>query len=101
MKLLSDVLAFISLGFLSVPAWHLNHYAALAAKLTLKNVRIADDVAAERHRQLLKKVQDLRDQWKPWKARCLQIGTVAGLLAGLLTAWVSLREAFAAVTPAH
>jgi hypothetical protein len=92
LKLIADSLAFASLCCLSVPAWHVNRYARLAARITLNRVRLADPELARRHRALLEKLQRLRDEWKPWKAWCLHVGTSAGLLAALLTVVVSLRE---------
>jgi len=94
-KLVADSLAFLSLCFLSVPAWHINHYARLAARVTLTRVELTDPVVKERHSALLKKLSDVRDGWKPWKAWCLHIGTVSGLLAALLTVIVSVSEAMA------
>lgn len=40
---------------------------------------------AERHGKMLARMQALRDNWKPWKAWMLHIGTVAGLLAAALS----------------
>ncbi len=92
MKALADVLALVSAAFLAVPAYYINHYAALASRVTLTRIRLADPELDARHRQLLEKLQKLRDEWKPWKAWCLHVGTAAGLLAAALTAIVSVRE---------
>lgn len=85
MKLAINLLTLLSAACLSVPAWHFNHYAALAARLSLSRVTLKDEELAKRHSALLGKLQALRDDWKPWKALLLHIGTVAGLLAAALT----------------
>jgi hypothetical protein len=100
-KLLADSFALLSLCFLSVPAWYINHYARLAARVTLTRVVLADAALKERHHALLEELATLRDGWKPWKAWCLHIGTVSGLLAGLLTLIVSAREATAPAVHLH
>lgn len=91
-KLLADPLAFVSAGFLSIPAWYLNHYARLTSRATLKNVELPDEEMAAIHRDALEKLQVLRDGWMPWKAWCLHIGTAAALLATALVLWNSLHE---------
>jgi hypothetical protein len=83
-KLYADVLAFLSAGFLAVPAWYFNRYAHLASRATLQKVQISDPVVAAAFKKTEEKLAKLRDEWTPWKARCLHIGTVAGLLATLL-----------------
>jgi hypothetical protein len=92
LKLFADVLAFVSAGFLSVPAWYLNYYARLTSRATLKNVDLPDVEMAAIHSDALTKLQTLRDGWTPWKAWCLHIGTVAGLLATALALGNSLCE---------
>lgn len=85
MKLVINLLTLLSAACLAIPAWHFNHYAALAARLSLSRVTLKDEELAKQHGALLAKLQALRDDWKPWKAWLLHAGTVAGLLAAALT----------------
>jgi hypothetical protein len=91
-KALADGLALLSAVFLAVPAYYINHYAALASRVTLTRIRLEDPALRARHSQLLERLQTLRDGWRPWKAWCLHIGTAAALLAAALTAIASVRE---------
>jgi len=84
MKLCADVLAFLSAGFLAVPAWYFNHYAHLASRASLYKLNIEDRDVAAAFRRTEEKLAKLRDKWTPRKAWCLHLGTVAGLLATLL-----------------
>jgi hypothetical protein len=95
-KLLADALAVISAAFLAVPAWYFNKYAHLAARATLTRIKIADPRLAALYHDTLRELVDLRDGWKPWKALCLHIGTVAGLLATALALGNSVCEWLAA-----
>jgi hypothetical protein len=88
----ADFCALLSAGFLSVPAWYINRYAHMAAR-TLGNRPTTDDLDLRRiYLELLKELRARRDDWKPWKAWFLHIGTVAGLLAALLTFLSGLAE---------
>jgi len=57
---------------------------------------LVDPALIERPQRLLERLQRVRDEWRPWKAWCLHIGTVAGLLAALVTVVLSVHEALAA-----
>jgi hypothetical protein len=92
MKLWADALAFLSAGFLSVPAWYFNHYAHLASRASLYKLKLEDREVAAAFRSTEAKLTKLRDDWTPWKAGCLHIGTVAGLLATLLAVINSVCE---------
>lgn len=85
LPILVDVLTFLSLVLLAIPAWHINHYAKLAAQLSSLRVELRMSSLAERHRQLREKINKLRDEWKPWKAWFLFLGTIAGALAAVLS----------------
>lgn len=85
LPILVDVLTFASLVLLGVPAWHINHYAKLASRLAQLRLQLKFEPMAERHRQLKEKMNQLRDEWKPWKAWCLFAGTVAGAAAALFS----------------
>jgi len=85
-RTLADLFALVSALFLAVPAYYINHYAALASRVSLTNIRLEGPALQARHAQLLERLQKLRDEWRPWKAWCLHIGTAAGLLAAALTA---------------
>jgi hypothetical protein len=91
-KLLADVLALLSAGFLAGPAWYFNHYAHLASRASLDKIRLEDSEVAAAFKRTEEKLAKLRDQWTWKKAWCLHIGTGAGLLATLLTALNSLYE---------
>ena len=92
MKSLADALVLISAIALAFPAWYFNRYAHLAAKSNLKNIELGEPEFQEEHKRILEELQTLRDEWRPWKAWCLHIGTVAGLLAAALTLWNGLHE---------
>jgi len=92
LKALADLLALLSVVFLAIPAYHINHYAWLAARVTLTHVHIVDPELEARHQALRKKLEALRDAWTPWKAWCLHIGTATGLLAAALTFAASVHE---------
>lgn len=85
MKLAINLLTLLGAACLAIPAWHFNHHAALAARLSLSRITLKDEELEKRHNALLSKLQALRDDWKPWKAWLLHIGTAAGLLAAALT----------------
>ena len=96
MKLAADLLALVSAGFLSVPAWYLNYYARRVARATLNHAKFPDKPLADIHSELTADLVGLRDRWTPAKAWCLHIGTVAGLLATLLALLDTLCEHFKA-----
>jgi len=45
-----DALTLLSLVLLSIPAWHINHYAKLAAEFSSLRVKVRMASLAERHR---------------------------------------------------
>lgn len=80
MEVFADVLGFIGVVLLAVPALHVNKYALLMARLANAKVRLRDDELAAKRDEVLKALATLRDDWKPWKAQCLLFGTIfAGL----------------------
>lgn len=99
MKLCADALAFLSAFFLCFPAWYFNRYAHLASRASLEKIHLADPVVAAAFRRTEEKLAKLRDQWTPWKAWCLHLGTVAGLTATGLAVWISVHEQFFAASP--
>jgi len=79
-KISADVLAFLSAAFLAFPAWYINRYAHLAARAAPLKLKLPDPELRKIYRETLAELVDPRDGWKPWKAWCLHIGTVAGPL---------------------
>ena len=79
-------------GFLAVPAWYFNRYAHLASRATLQKVQINDPAVAAAFKKTEENLAKLRDKWTPWKAWCLHLGTIAGLLATLMVVINSVCE---------
>jgi hypothetical protein len=92
MKLCADFLAFVSAFFLAFPAWYFNKYAHLSARASRIKLNLPDPELAALFRDTKRELVDLRDEWRPWKAWFLHIGTAAGLLATLLTVVGSVLE---------
>lgn len=92
MKLCADFFALISAAFLAFPAWYFNKYAHLAARAARIKLKLPDPELAALFQDTKRELVELRDEWKPWKAWCLHIGTGAGLLATLLTVINSVSE---------
>lgn len=92
LPILVDSLTFLSLVLLAVPAWHFNHYAQLSAKLSQLRIQPKVPALAKRYKELKEKAVQLRDEWKPWKARLLLLGTLAGALAAILSLVDHLRS---------
>ncbi len=80
MQDLQNVLGLVGVMLLAVPAWHVNRYALLLARLSPK-VEIRSPAFEQRRAELQRKLQAQRDSWVPWKSWCLVGGTVAAGLS--------------------
>jgi hypothetical protein len=85
LNILIDVFGVLGVALLSVPIWHANKYAMLAARLSKIPTQYSDSDIETRRAQVQKNLQTLRDSWKPWKANCLKAGTVLAAGSYLLS----------------
>lgn len=77
---LQNLLGLISVVLLAIPAWHVNRYALLLARLSPK-VEVRSAAFEQRRADLQRKFQAHRDDWVPWKSWCLIVGTIAAGLS--------------------
>ena len=80
MDVLANLLGLVGVGLLAVPAFHVNKYALLIARLAKPKVNIRAEELERKRKETLAELERLRDGWTPKKARCLVVGT---LIAGL------------------
>jgi hypothetical protein len=80
MSIVSDALGLLGVLLLAVPVFYASSYARLLARARRTRPRYEDpDVAADRA-AAIRELEQIRDQWVPWKSYCLIAGT---FLAGL------------------
>jgi hypothetical protein len=84
-NILIDILGFFGVGLLAIPALHASQYATQAARLSQARTHFADADLRKRRADILKSLQALRDDWRPWKANCLKYGTILAALSYLLS----------------
>jgi hypothetical protein len=98
LKSLGDILALLSALALAFPAWYANRYGHRLAKMNLGELQLGEPQFQSQYAKLVADLQEQRDGWKPWKAWCFYIGTLAGLIAAAILLGTGLTEH--AVTPA-
>lgn len=101
MKGWADFLAFLSALFLAFPAWYFNKYAHLAARAARIKLNLPDPELATLFQDTKRELVELRDEWRPWKAWCLHLGTAAGLLATFLAVLSGFYEWLCPSLPTH
>jgi len=92
MKSLGDVLALLSAVAFFFPAWYANRFGHRLARINLNGLRLGEPEFESQYAELQKELQEQRDGWKPWKAWCFYIGTVAGVLAAVILLGTGLGE---------
>ena len=92
LKFVGDILALLSVVAFAVPAWFANRSGHRLAQIDLKGLRLGEPEFQTQYDELVRELQEQRDGWKPWKAWCFYIGTVAGLVAAALVIYAGLTE---------
>jgi hypothetical protein len=79
LDLIVSLVGLVSVVCLAVPAWHINKYGRLLARLSPTKTDYADQAVQQMREQARAALQHLQIRWTAWKSNLLVAGT---LLAG-------------------